>query len=91
VRIALGASKARILGAVLREGNVLALGGVALGLLLVKYTAGWLAAFSLENDQYDAILFGGMAIVLFVVTVVAALVPALRATRVDPVEALRSE
>jgi len=53
--------------------------------------AGWLAAFSLENDQYDAVLFGGMAIVLFAVTVIAALIPALRATRVDPVEALRSE
>jgi predicted permease len=91
VRIALGASAGRILRALLREGNVLALAGVAFGLLIVKYTAAWLAAFSLENDQYDAVLFGAMAAGLFAVTVIAALIPALRATRIDPVEALRTD
>ncbi len=91
VRIALGAGTRSILSAVLREGNLLALSGVAVGLLLTKYTAGWLYAFSLEDDQYDAPLFAAMAVVLFAVTVIAAFIPALRATRIDPVEALRSE
>jgi putative ABC transport system permease protein len=91
VRIALGASARDILRAILREGNVIALSGVAFGLLFTKYTAGWLRAFSLEDDQYDAPLFAAMAAVLFIVAVLSALMPALRATRIDPVESLRSE
>jgi len=91
VRIALGATSRDVLHAVLREGNVLALGGVALGLLFTKYSVAWLDAFSLEDDRYDATFFAAMAVVLFVVTVLSALVPALRATRIDPVESLRSE
>jgi hypothetical protein len=91
VRIALGASARDILRAILREGNVIALSGVAFGLLFTKYTAGWLRAFSLEDDQYDASLFAAMAAVLFIVAVLSALMPALRATRIDPVESLRSE
>ena len=91
VRIALGATARDVLHAVLREGNAMALSGVALGLLLTKYSVGWLQAFSLEDDQYDAPLFAAMAITLFVVAVLSALIPALRATRIDPVESLRSE
>lgn len=91
VRIALGASSRDVLHAILREGNVLALSGVALGLLLTKYSAQWLQAFSIEDDQYNALLFAGVGIVLFVVALVSALIPALRATRIDPVESLRSE
>jgi putative ABC transport system permease protein len=91
VRIALGASSRDVLHAVLREGNVLALSGVALGLLLTKYSAVWLQAFSIEDDQYNALLFAAVGIVLFVVALSAALIPALKATRIDPVESLRSE
>ncbi|MEO7086233.1 MAG: FtsX-like permease family protein [Gemmatimonadaceae bacterium] len=91
VRIALGATDRNILHVVLREGNPVALAGVALGLLLTKYTVEWLAAFSFEGDQRDAPLFAAMAAVLFGVAVVAALIPALRATRIDPVESLRCE
>jgi hypothetical protein len=91
VRIALGADTRQILRAVLREGNAVALGGVAVGLLCTKYTVNWLYAFSFDDDQYDAPLFAAMAAVLFIVAIVAALGPALRATRIDPVEAMRSE
>jgi len=91
VRIALGASAGHVLHVVLREGNVLALAGIAVGLWCTKETVGWLRAFSFEEDQYDAPLFAAMALVLFAVAVIAALVPALRATRIDPVESLRSE
>jgi len=91
VRIALGASSRDVLRAVLREGNVLALSGVAVGLLLTKYSAEWLRAFSIEDDQYNALLFAAVGAVLFIVALLAALIPALRATRIDPVESLRSE
>jgi predicted permease len=91
VRIALGADTRQILRAVLREGNAVALGGVAVGLLCTKYTMQWLYAFSFEGDQYDAPLFAAMAALLFIVAVAAALGPALRATRIDPVESMRAE
>ncbi|HMA25838.1 MAG TPA: FtsX-like permease family protein, partial [Gemmatimonadaceae bacterium] len=91
VRIALGATGRDILAAVLREGNALVLAGIALGLLLTKLTAHWLQAFAFENDLYDAPMFAVVAILLFGVAVLAAVVPALRATRINPVESLRSE
>ncbi|MEO7082967.1 MAG: FtsX-like permease family protein [Gemmatimonadaceae bacterium] len=91
VRIALGATPRNILQAVLREGNALALAGLAVGLILTRLTVDWLAAFSLEDAKYDAPLFAAMGALLFGVAVLSALIPGLRATRIDPVEALRSE
>ena len=91
VRIALGATSRDILSAVLREGNAVALAGVAVGLYLTQRSAGWLQAFTFEEDRYDAPLFAAMAAVIFGVAVLSALWPAIRATRVDPVASLRSE
>jgi ABC-type lipoprotein release transport system permease subunit len=67
------------------------LAGVAVGLYLTKRTVLWLAGFSFEDDQYDAVLFGSMAIFLFAVAAASALIPAVRATQIDPVESLRCE
>jgi putative ABC transport system permease protein len=91
VRISFGATARDILRAVLREGNALILAGVAIGLLLTKYTVWWLDRFMEENDGYNALLFALIAAGLFVIAVFAAFIPAWRATRIDPVEALRSE
>jgi predicted permease len=91
VRIALGASGRNVVGLILREGNAIALAGVAVGLYLTKNTVKWLHAFSSDGDEYDVVLFASLALVLFLVALLAALIPALRATRVDPVESLRSE
>lgn len=91
VRLALGAKARDIVYCVVRDGNPMVLAGVAIGLILIKRTVNWLHTFSIDGDEYDAGLFAAMAVVLFVVALVSALVPALRATRIDPVESLRSE
>jgi ABC-type antimicrobial peptide transport system permease subunit len=91
VRLALGATARNIVYCVIRDGNPMALAGVAIGLLLIKQTVMWLHMFSIEGDEYDAPLFAAMAASLFTVAVVSALIPALRATRIDPVESMRSE
>jgi putative ABC transport system permease protein len=91
VRISFGATARDILHAVLREGNALILAGVALGLFMTKYAIWWLGQFMQENDGYNALLFALIATALFAIAVMAAFVPAWRATRIDPVEALRHE
>jgi ABC-type antimicrobial peptide transport system permease subunit len=91
VRIALGATARDVVNAVIREGNPVALAGVAIGLYFTKHSVAWLHAFSLDGDENDAVLFALVALALFLVAVIAALPPALRATRIDPVESLRSE
>jgi predicted permease len=92
VRISLGATPRNILRDVLREGAVLALAGVALGLVLTQQSLHWIIYFMIDwNDTSNSPLFAAIAGSLCVSIFVAALVPALRATRVDPVEALRNE
>lgn len=90
VRIALGAGDRDILHAVLRESLVIGLAGVAVGLLVTKYGVQSLGAFALD-EVYNAPLFAGAALFLLIVAGGSALIPALRATRVDPTESLRSE
>ena len=92
VRISLGATARNILHAVLREGNALILSGLAIGLLFTKYTILWLGGFMAgENDPYNSPLFAVIAAFLFAIAAFSAFIPAWRATRIDPVEALRHE
>lgn len=92
VRIALGASARDIRGSVLREGNMLALLGIAIGLILASQTVGWLQAFlRTEDDRYDSHWFAVAALVLLATALLAAWIPARRAMRINPVEALRSD
>jgi predicted permease len=93
VRIALGSTARNILYVVLREGNVFVLAGIAIGLWLIRETA-WLVREFLrfaEGDVYSIELYVPAAAFLFATAVIAALIPARRATKIDPVEALRCE
>jgi putative ABC transport system permease protein len=91
VRMALGAARGRVLAMILRQGMVLAAIGVVLGLI-----GAFAVTRVLENQLFgitpsDPATFGAVAFLLCLVALVATLVPALRATRVDPAITLRYE
>ncbi|HYC69958.1 MAG TPA: ABC transporter permease [Opitutaceae bacterium] len=95
VRMALGADAARILGMVLRQGAWQIGIGLALGLgitmTLGATLRGQLQNFFFNTSPTDPVVYLAVAVLLALIAFVAALVPARRATRVDPMAALRSE
>jgi predicted permease len=91
VRCFLGATPRGILRLILREGNVYILAGVALGLLLAMRTLHWLAMLLTDEERTGVVWFASASAGVFILAALAALIPAMRATRVDPAEALRSD
>ena len=91
IRVALGAAPRQVLLPVVREGVVLALTGIAIGLAGALVTARALSAFLFGVGPADPVTFGGVALVLLVVATAASYIPSRRALRVDPVVALRAE
>ncbi|MDQ6830497.1 MAG: ABC transporter permease [Gemmatimonadota bacterium] len=91
VRTALGAQRPALLALFVREGIALALVGAAIGLPLAALATRLLASMLYGVGLFDAVTFGGVAVVLIAVAGVASYLPARRLTRVDPVEALRGE
>ncbi len=91
IRLALGAQRHKVLGLILWQGAKLTLMGIGLGLL-----AAWSATRSLSTLLYgisatDPSIFGVVALLLTIVALIACYLPARRATRVDPLTALRHE
>ena len=91
IRSALGAEPARIARLVLREAMVLAAIGVSFGLLLAAGFSRLLVTVLYEVDPWSPLTFLLVAAVLTLVALGASAVPAQRATRVDPMVALRTE
>jgi predicted permease len=91
IRIALGAQRPDVLRQVLREGVVLALIGLTVGLLGAAAVTRVLRSQLFGVTPTDPLSFAVVSLLLLVVAVSASLLPAKRATRVDPMVALRSE
>jgi putative ABC transport system permease protein len=91
VRIALGASQRNVLGLVAGSAaRVIAL-GAAIGLAAAAALGQLISAFLFGVQPMDAVTFASVAIVLAITAAIAAAAPALRAARVDPAAAFRSE
>ena len=91
IRLALGASTGRILRDVLGGGGRLALMGILLGLLAAVGLARLIATLLFGVSALDPLTFAGTAVLLLVVTLAACCIPARRATKVNPMVALRQE
>ena len=91
VRLALGAQRAQVIGLIMREAGRLLVLGTVLGTLLALAAARGAASLLFGLQPRDPFTFATAALVLAVTAGAAALLPALRAARVDPMVALRQE
>jgi predicted permease len=91
VRMALGAHRSTVLRLVLLDGMRLVLAGTVLGLAGALGAGRWLQSFLYGVSGLDAVTFASVPVILGAVALVACLVPARRAAKVDPLVALRSE
>jgi ABC-type antimicrobial peptide transport system permease subunit len=87
----MGAQTPRILRLIVGQGMRLALAGLTLGLLGAFAATRVLSSLLFGISAHDPLTFGGVALVLAVAAVLACYIPARRATRVDPIIALRYE
>ena len=91
IRMALGADRGEVVGMVLVQALRLAAGGLAAGCIAAFALTGLLRTMLYDVRPTDPITFAGVAAVLLAVAAVATAVPAMRATRIDPLMALKAE
>jgi putative ABC transport system permease protein len=91
IRLALGARRGEVVGMVVRQAAVLALTGLAIGLGLAIAASGTLRTVLFGVQPTDLATYSTVAIGLFAIALIASYLPARRASRIDPVTALRYE
>jgi putative ABC transport system permease protein len=91
IRLALGATRTKILKMILRQGLELAIAGAALGLVGALIVSHLMAGLLYGVRPTDPLTFVGVAILLIGIALLACYLPARRAMRVDPMIALRDE
>jgi predicted permease len=91
IRIALGADRARIRALVLRQSSVPVAAGVGAGLVIAAAGSRLAAAFLRDVPPRDPVTYAAVAALLAAIALVATWIPARRAARLDPIQALRQE
>ena len=91
VRMALGATRQQILRMFLRQGSIIVLIGLGLGIVFALWGGRLVKSFLYEVKPIDSWTYLSVALLLLVVGCLAALIPARRAAAVEPIEALRDE
>jgi putative ABC transport system permease protein len=91
VRMALGADRRTILAMILRKGLLLAAAGCGIGLPLAALATSLLSASLYHVQRFDPLTFTSVPFALAAVVLCAALLPAMRAASIDPMQALRTE
>ncbi|HUX33733.1 MAG TPA: ABC transporter permease [Gemmatimonadaceae bacterium] len=91
IRLALGATRARVMRLTLGQGVVLAAAGIPVGLVVAFWLTRYVSGLLFGVGGLDPVTFGVVPLVLMGVAAVASYVPARRAARVDPVVTMRAE
>jgi ABC-type antimicrobial peptide transport system permease subunit len=91
IRMALGAPGRTVVRLIVRQAMVLVVSGVAAGTIAALYLSQTMTKMLFSVTPTDPLTFGAVATVLMGVALVASYLPARRATRVDPIVALRAE
>jgi predicted permease len=91
IRMALGAHRRDVLGLILRQGVKLTLGGIGIGLLAAWAATRLLTALLYGVNATDPLTFAGVALLVLSVALLACYLPAHKATKVDPLVALRHD
>jgi ABC-type antimicrobial peptide transport system permease subunit len=91
IRAALGARAGELVALVLRQAVTLAIAGLVIGIVLALLAGNSLAPLLFDTSPRDPAIFVGVTLLLLAVALCAGLFPAIRARRVNPADALRSE
>jgi predicted permease len=91
IRLALGAQGSQVKNMIVRQGMVLTVIGVAIGLGAAFWLSRFIATFLFGVNRWDPMVFAAVPVTLAVVALIAVWLPARRASRVDPIIALRYE
>ena len=91
IRMALGARAGNVLSLIMKNGLTLVLTGIAIGIAGALALTRFLTTLLFGVTPTDRVTFVVVSVVFFVIAMIASLIPALRATRVDPLVALRYE
>ena len=91
IRMALGAQRRQVIALVLRHGLRLVALGLGLGLAAAAGASRLIQTLLFSVQPLDPLIYGGVAVLFAVIAVLACLLPSLRASRIDPIVALRAE
>ena len=91
VRMALGAQRRHVVWLVASQSLRPVLAGIALGGVIAIFASRWAVQMLYETSPHDVVVYGAAAVSLLSAALLAATVPARRATSIDPVQAMRSE
>jgi ABC-type antimicrobial peptide transport system permease subunit len=91
VRMALGATTARVMWLVFRDAGSMIAAGAVVGIVLASFSGRLVATFLFGVDPLDPLTFASVPVVILLTAIVAAAAPAWRATRINPVVAFRHD